>query len=54
MTITGSRLHAQAASCEDYVRQTWDDEGTALLDAVIGSITEEISGMILGKPGNAY
>lgn len=35
LTITGSLNSAQAASCEDYVKQTWGSWGTKSLNAIV-------------------
>jgi hypothetical protein len=40
-TITGSLERAQAASCEDYVRQTWGYKGLQLLDAIVAGLAKD-------------
>jgi hypothetical protein len=44
LTITGSLESAQAAACEDYVRQTWGERGLKLLDGIVAGCDGDIIG----------
>jgi hypothetical protein len=44
LTITGSLTCAQAASCEDYVKQTWGPWGEKALNAIVDGFVRDRSG----------
>ena len=44
LTITGSPTRAQAASCEDYISQTWGYMGQCLLNAIVGVFEKDCLG----------
>jgi hypothetical protein len=42
--MTGSLTRAQAASCEDYVKQTWGPWGEKALNAIVDGFVRDRSG----------
>lgn len=42
LTLTGSPVHAQAASCEDYVTEKWHRKGQILLDSFVKGLESGI------------
>jgi hypothetical protein len=44
VTFTGSPSHAQAASCVDYMRQTWPSTGEAMMKAFCRAIVTKACG----------
>jgi hypothetical protein len=44
VTFTGSPYHAQAASCVDYMKQTWPETGEAMMEAFRQAIIKKPHG----------
>ncbi|GAB7356518.1 hypothetical protein MBLNU459_g7266t1 [Dothideomycetes sp. NU459] len=49
VTITGHPMCAQAASCEDYMRQTWPRTGEAMMKGFIAAVVSSGSEQRLGR-----